>query len=414
MSRNYSDMVERASKEVWEVMHSEATKRGMALTRERNYGDGRVIVGTIGSFVKMLNKERGWGLTESEIDLVRRYLKATGNVVVLSKIEQYRFRIFIREQWSAVAEPVKEPSEGDAISKRAARLTPEEAGETMDPKPVIYKCHCGETFVNQYALNGHKASHASKKKKSRAKALAQGPLIGEKSVKVLRALHELGGDVTDESGFAARILAKKAGVESPVSNACRTLEGLGFIERDQSATRTYQITITDDGREAAMNINRYRPSPEVIRELLEHTPSIESPNGDLYNTLAGLTGIGHDRAANGARTLEDAGVVTITRNGSRVKKIELVDTQYDEERDYTSGVEETVPNFATPDRPKATAVGEVPDEVLVNEVLTRLKARDDSSLETKMEIIASLVDDATQGKIAPLKALSDIQETVNL
>lgn len=413
MSRNYSDKVERAAKEVWVVMHREASNRGMALTRDKRYGDGRIIIGTIGSFIKMLNKEREWGLTETEIDLTRRYLRATGNVVVLSKMEQYRFRIFVREQWSdeRISE---ERTEGDAISKRAARLSPEEAGETMEPSPVKYKCGvCQAEFVNYHALNGHKASHATKEKvKRRGKVKEKSEpvtVLGEKTAMVLRALKDLGGEVKDETGFVARKLAKEAGVEMPIANAFATLVGRGLIDREGNATRTYRVTLTSEGWKASRNVNHYRSSQEVVHEAMRRAQVVTTTRGqdNLYERLGSMCGISPERAASGARTLEDAGVVDIERENGQPKRVALVDAT------DTSEEEESVPNFATP-QPMVTETSDVPDEELIAEVLTRLKQRDDSSLEAKMEIIASLVDDATQGKISPLKALSDIQETVNL
>ena len=82
--------IEKRAHAVWEVMQREAANHGLALVKNKHFGDGRVLVATIGAFIKALNTERNWGLTDADVDAVRRYLKTTGNVVTLAKVEQYQ------------------------------------------------------------------------------------------------------------------------------------------------------------------------------------------------------------------------------------------------------------------------------------------------------------------------------------
>ena len=159
------EKIEKGAYYTWEVMHREAKKRGMALTRHRHIAhgniDGRIIISTIGAFIKMLNNERGWDLTENEVDLVRRYLKETGNVWTLSKVEQYKYRIFIAEEWEERVIKKSIPE------KKKDKMTAQDLGEDRQPSEVTYKCvKCDPptTWGSQSALYGHSAVHKERTK----------------------------------------------------------------------------------------------------------------------------------------------------------------------------------------------------------------------------------------------------------
>lgn len=253
-SKNFTDEVVKQSYAVWEVMQREAKNRGFALTREhREYGEGRVIIGTIGSFIKGLGKERGWDLDTNRVDLIRRYLKMTGNVVTLSKVDQYKYRIYIREEWSnaAVLKPTREP---DSIARRASKLTPEEAGEDRDPEPVTYSCECGAgPFDNQMALNGHKAAHTPRSKKGKKRSGPQ-PLrnrvnddLNVRQSKLLIALAAYGGEIRDAKVGTSPVWADLAGeTRVYVSTAMRKLIDTGYIEVERLGPKnTKRVTMTD-------------------------------------------------------------------------------------------------------------------------------------------------------------------------
>jgi|GEM_PF-5231983 len=245
--------IEHAAHTVWEVMQREVSKRGLARTKHKPLGDGRITVGTIGSFIKVLNDERGWKFTKTEVDQIRRYLKVTGNVVVLEKVEQYRFRIFVRETWSN--EPVLPEKDHSHVGKSPEeKVTPEEAGETRPPAPVSLR----NTLT------------------SRNRA-------------VLNDLAELGGHVEDKLGHVAPVVAEKAGFpRNSVSAALRALECGGFVTRDVRGKRTYEVKVTSAGWKA-----------------LDRTPPAESGQNTVIRTLSKPEPDGEDTAPRSGGTLAE-------------------------------------------------------------------------------------------------------------
>lgn len=284
-SKNFTDEVVKQSYAVWEVMQREAKNRGFALTRDhREYGEGRVIIGTIGAFIKGLGKEREWNLDTNRVDLIRRYLKTSGNVVTLSKVDNYKYRIYIREEWSN-ATVLKSTNEPDSIARRASKLTPEEAGEDREPAPVTYSCECGAgPFDNQMALNGHKASHTPRSKNGKKKGGPK-PLrnrvnndLNVRQSRLLMALAAYGGDIREKTGTSP-VWADLAGeTRVYVSTAMKRLVETGYVEVERSspkAKNTKRVTMTpkawklvnEIGQEwRAKKLEPESPQPEVPQQ----------------------------------------------------------------------------------------------------------------------------------------------------
>ena len=403
-----SDYYHERARAIWTVMQKEAKNRGFARVKDKTYGDGRIIIGTIGAFASALSSERDWNLTKNDKDHIRQYLKVTGNVVILEKLEQYRFRIFVREEWSESAIHTPE-AQKDAIDRRAERLDPSEVGEDMQT-PVTYKCaDCKKEFSSSNALNGHRASHKSDKPVRSSSAVHVMSPIGEKAAKIIQTLADMNGDIKDKSGFVAGKIRKQAGMEGTIADSLMRLESHGLITRKVNAKRTYRVTLTDQGWHAANNINLYRSSTEVVRELISDKGAIWSEDGGLYPKLASMTGLSVDRVSKGARDLEDEGFVIIKRNNDVGRPCSM----------YLK-TEDSVPNFSETSETGVQSITEIgledaTDNALLEEIGSRLKTRlDTDDLQEKLEMIASIVDDAVQGKTSPLKALSDIQEAVEL
>ncbi len=349
----FDNEIQKRAKEVWEVMHEQATNRGMALQRDRTYGDGRVIINTVGAFIKGLSNERGWTLDQNKVDLVRRYLKATGNVVVLKKIEQYKFRIFIRETWhdGLMAEPITK-----ANPSRADKISPEAAGETRPPAPVTFKCaECGKTYDTQNALNAHKAAH----KEPEPVAHQHSDMwVGDVQAEVLKALWELGGSVTESSGLVTRLLVRQnpAIPRETAGSAIAGLADRGFVIRKGNTRRTHEITLTNKGE--AMCEQLFEDQGEAAKSDPE-----PQPKGETSRT-------------------------------------EVAEKASPDREDATS-----VANFSDED-----LVAEIQQRLAA----PKSDPREVSDLKEKVALIASLVDDVMEGRVPPLKALGEIQEAVSL
>lgn len=225
---------EQQAYEVWEVMRSEAKKRGMKRNRVGDYGDGYVILGTIASFIRGLSETRDWNLTDDEVSLVRLFLRDTGNVVMLEKIMDYQFRIFIADEWSNVIVRKESMHTGKTGEEK---LTPQEAGEDREPAPVIIRTVKRRTLMtdNQRAI--------------------------------LCGLVSAGKEIENESGNASSILGERIGMTATqVTQAATTLESKGFVERVTNARKTYYIGLTDSGLQYIREHLEPEPAPEPAPE----------------------------------------------------------------------------------------------------------------------------------------------------
>jgi DNA-binding MarR family transcriptional regulator len=263
-----ADLIQ-AAYEVWKVMHREAKNRGLARTRHRELGDGRVLINTVGAFINGLSKERGWNLDKGQVDLVRRYLKRSGNVVVLEKVEQYRFRIFVREEWSNEQLLRSDP---DRPKTPEQRLTATEAGEDRSPAPVTHKCAtCGRTFKTQPAVNAHQAAHKSE---PRSSGNTRSQPLGAAQRKVLGYLAEH-GPVEDSRGLVSTRLAEGIGESRPtVSGSLQRLDAAGFVYRHVHGKRTLRVELSPSGEKEVARVTGKQPKSKAP----DPEPVVRHPN----------------------------------------------------------------------------------------------------------------------------------------
>lgn len=363
MPKKFDDKTIKHAHAIWEVMQREAKNHGLALIKHPNYGDGRVMVNTVGAFINAFNRERNWGLDDAGKDIVRRYLKASGNVVVLEKVEQYRYRIFVREEWSNAAlapVPVVAGTSKTEQQKRAeAKVTEKEAGEDREPAPVQFKCaECGKSYDSQNALNAHKAAHKGEPKKTFATPRARSQPLGEQQEAILIALSEMGGEASHPHGRASHVVWEqnpKVISKGSVGSSIKALTDRGMVMKDGNLRRTYKVSLTREG----------------------------------WKAVEKLTGQKHEESE------------TITDLTPALKSRELMD--------------ETVKGIVA-------ELDQMSDEMLISILKRRLtKPKQDEKMakeldETKQKValIGSLVDDVMEGKTAPLMALAEIAEAVKL
>lgn len=425
IKRNYDEKVMRAAKAVWKTMHDEAQKRGMALAREKEYGDGRIIISTIGAFIKALNKERRWGLDEHEIDMVRRFLKASGNVVSLGKIEQYRYRIFIREEWSAALLVPKAVPEKH--TNKTTKPSDKDLGKDREPGPVEYKCsRCTASYPTQAALNAHMAKHKTPADHGARPLSDEGDyIISESQAAIMKVTAELGGAASHDHGRVKRVYEGKDDrihMDS-FAGAVNGLVARGWLKREGNAKRTYKVSLTKKGREVMEELDHYRSAAAVVGEYIQQRGEVIEPErGELIRGIASDLGITDHRVSNALLTLAKEGKIEPERSkgglwyGAEWKGAPL------------ALPEESVPEFVDElppiKRPRksekpamALKYADIPDADLVAELQARLEVvaqNEIEQLEQRLELIESLVNEATEGKMSPLKALAEIQEAVSL
>jgi DNA-binding MarR family transcriptional regulator len=391
--RKYDEQVIKFAHDVWEVMHREAKNRGFALQRNKTFGDGRVIINTVGAFIKGLGGERGWDLNQTQVDLIRRYLRASGNVVVLEKMEQYKFKIFIRETWHdgiVVTVPVEHKK------TREDRLTPEEAGETRPPAPVTVR-------------------------KAEAKTAGRDEdLISEPQAKVLLHLHHSGGTVTDDSGFVSKVIAAQTGLpRKTVTSTMGSLQKRGLVKRQGPQKRTKKLTLTTRGVEVVRSIDVYRAAPEVVFEFIQGVKVFEAPTGQLYEKLAQRLGKESAVIGRAVRALEERKAVLVDRNNGdgypyrvRISGVEpgpVVQTPVEEEP-----VPEREDEPLLRSAPVVEAI--VALEGVIAQEMERIQeqASKNSDQQEKLDLIASLVKEVNEGKLSPLKALGEIEAALEM
>lgn len=433
----YDDKIMKAAKQVWAVMQGEAFNRGMAITKDRNYGDGRVIINTVGAFIKGLNKERGWGLDENQIDLTRRYLKATGNVVVLNKLEQYQFRIFIRETWHEgllVTEPVTKEN-----PSRADKISPHDAGEDREPAPVEYRCsQCGKSFASQQAVNGHMVVH-----KDEPKPVTEDPephrggnlvdeeeyVVSEHQAAILTALNGMGGRISHEHGRVSSVIQQATGLTMhSTSNTSRSLYERGYIDREVRGKRTYRMWLTKKGKQVAENIDHYRGANYVVADFLASRGRLDAPKTQIYATLSRTLGINQDRVGSAVRSLVDDGLVELVRESEHSLPHALVwkgDPQPRREVKAPPQEEEVAPPLRQ-DEPEQAPLPQKAEWLSNGALLTILRNRLDApkvdpkmvekleQMEERLSLIEESVKEVMAGKTTPLKALGDIEAALSL
>ncbi len=404
----------KAARAVWEVMQKEASSRGMALSKNKQFGDGRVIIGAVKTFIKVLNDERGWRFNDTDFDLVRSYLKSTGNVVVLSKVEKYRYRIFIREEWNETPLVKGSPKEPDSIDRRAEKLTADEAGETREPAPVEFKCvRCVPPSVwgSQPALNAHMALHKNDQKKETPKPKIYAVSLGESQAAILTVLLKNGGIVSHVKGATTQKIARqdprlRGKTNQSLGSTMIKLENDGLITRDVRKKRTYRVELTEYGKEVAADINSYRAATQVILDYLKENPVTEWNTATMKDDLGASAGVVPDRVRRALTTLEHEG--EITRGQASMKKTRIVLAGAEGQ------VAEPVKDAESLPAPSGL-FEELDDAVLLTILERRLNRKEEvASYKEKVEFIDSIVSEANDGKISPLKALADIQEALKL
>lgn len=127
------------------------------------FGLGYVVRGTISGFIRSGCRAKSTKMpSKATLEFTRKFLRLSQNMVVLEKIEDYEFKIFVRaewkDDWSILPMVYQRREQSDNWYER--KITPEEAGETMAQAPVeeltaSIQCNCGLYFETAEALQAH-------------------------------------------------------------------------------------------------------------------------------------------------------------------------------------------------------------------------------------------------------------------
>lgn len=153
--RTSPSQIEEAAKAIWKAMVEEATAKNIP-RQETEYGSGWFMHVTIAEYARACwpgtNFRKGHGKTA--MNMIRQFLKSTGNVVTVQTMSQDRNtkgRVFVRAYWAyrdsipvIVGLAGRERREAIAAHeaeqrRKEAKVTPKEAGETLPPAPVEVK-----------------------------------------------------------------------------------------------------------------------------------------------------------------------------------------------------------------------------------------------------------------------------------
>lgn len=153
--RTSPSQVEETAKAIWKAMVEQATAKNVP-RQETEYGSGWFLNVTIAEYARACwpgtNFSKGSGKTA--MNMVRQFLKSTGNVVTLVTMDHMAGRkgkVFVRAYWAyrdsipvivglangAATERRQAIAAHEAEQRRKeAKVTPKEAGETLQPAPV--------------------------------------------------------------------------------------------------------------------------------------------------------------------------------------------------------------------------------------------------------------------------------------
>jgi len=261
-----ADTIQEKAFAVWQVMNAEAMRHGLALSRYKVRGvndNGRVVIGTIASYIYTLDRARGWELTKGQVQTIREFLRESGNVVVLEKVstQERKFRIFIREEWNdAVAVPIGYSGNGGTYKRES-----EEPVEhyPIDEVQTTYVCSyegCDKRFASLAGKTLHQNSHER---------------LTNKQKTVFECLVEdFDGSITNSSGLAATPLMDKLKM-GKVSDELNKLEAAGFLTKDTRGRRTYTINVTDKGFKAYEELfGKSKPESSKINIAIQGQPGV--------------------------------------------------------------------------------------------------------------------------------------------
>ena len=145
-ARHNPSQIEERAKAIWKAMVDECVHKGLP-HHDTEYGKGYYLDGALIEYARACwpgtNFRKGSGKTA--MNLIRQFLRSTGNVVLLPY--QGKQRLFVRARWAyrdSIPVLVGVPTERQqAIAdhereqrSNEAKITPVEAGETLPAAPV--------------------------------------------------------------------------------------------------------------------------------------------------------------------------------------------------------------------------------------------------------------------------------------
>lgn len=354
----------------WQRFRDTASKRGIPAMAHSRYGSGWVVIGSASMAIRRVIRVVK-GQRDTHVDLVRKYLRTSNNVVSLDRVADYEFNIFVAEEWRDHASfPVQFLSTG---GRRIHRLSGREldviAAAEANPEPVIIRHvddetpHPEETPVSAPALKPVPTEPTEKKKPAQ-------PMSEGSAVVLLTLFYSCGGTCApdDTSVSAATDLQDRAADSHKdvhiTYSSIVSLRDRGYITmamRDPKHTKS--IRITNEGKAAATNINAYRGTAPVLLELVESHGTV---NGST-RAMASMLGEPHTsgRIAAAAGKLEAEGKIEVIKTSPKGPIVRLKWVGDDEGlnaslAEYASAPAPTAPPVARPVARPASAAPSAP------------------------------------------------------
>lgn len=302
---NLEERVAGDAFKTWTIMRRGVEKRGVPAMSHSRYGMGWVITDSVSQYVRQALHVRK-GQQDTHVDFVRKFLKATGNVVVLGRVSTYEFDVFVSENWRDHA-VITLPVGIDRLGWREEKMIRE--AEEREPEPVVV------TTIKDRKVKKEEAMGAA----APATPPPSTPM-SEQMVMILGALFRAGGKVKDPN--CIQVILGLPGVEnidaSTVGSALTTLTKRGYITRTVKGKKSVRVEITEDGRRVCTQINRYRKTRPVLEEWLAvHGSFIGSSPRSTSEELANALGEPHTahRVMGAIRELDEEGLVSRDMSG---------------------------------------------------------------------------------------------------
>lgn len=308
----------RDARKVWQALRRQS--RLPDLTHS-TFGKGAFVNASVRHAIRTSTDRRNPG----DVKALMAYM-LHGEVVILDG-EQ----VFVPATFEVRA--ARYARQADAIDRRAARLSPEEAGETRAPEPVVFRTVTSKTGVSSASPSTEETTTIKESAVPAApkSLLPKGALLSEDAINALRWLQRY-GPLEDESGLAWGVLADTVGA-SMSSGAIRdALVKYDLVKVKRNAKRTFYIEITPKGNKVLANPWPYRNAQDNVVAFLRDQDGQTFGIPDNPTATSRVIGEAVSARSGAVRQainrLVEEGIVTIeTTPGGYLTRVTLIDTE---------------------------------------------------------------------------------------
>lgn len=377
------------------------------------------------------------------IRLIRNYLYDSDNVRIVARIDQYTFRLSVR-----MAYREHQPAYGAALNKLDSSsdwyqrtLRADETGElehmagSVSVRSLQHQCtQCGLFFedagtLSTHRLRNHRPKPATDEESDMPALPREDYRLSTAQFRILQTLAAHGGLIAHPQGTVRSLIValdtRLKPMEESLTGTMATLDNAGLIERTVKGRRTYEVRLTERGREVVRNPSRYRMAVDIVADYLAEIGAVDK--GNTYSAVKALADeldLEPSQVGSAIRRLEQDGLVQSQRPGGDKPRTHRSHITWLGDRHSTTPspaptqeVEAaTSAPTPTPTTTAPTNEGQAPQAMLdqwsqtqlLDELNRRLQAAD--SYSALADEVMAVIGEVNNGTITPLAALGRIEQ----